>query len=66
MRHLSKWAAVAVIAAGLAVGAALPASASPAHHPGGPKPPRLVCHWEKVHRHHHVEWVRVCHRIRHH
>ena len=66
MRHLSKWIAAAVMGLGLAAAGALPASAATAHHPGGPKPPRLVCHWEKIHKHHHVKWVRVCHRAGHH
>ena len=68
MRRISKWIAVAVMAAGMALAGTLTASASTARqYPGGPggpgrdHHPRLVCHWEHVHRHHHWQWVRVCH-----
>ena len=69
MRHLSKWISVAVMTAGMALAGTLSASAAPAHHPSGPghHPPRVVCVWEKIHRHHHhAEWVLVCHQVRHH
>lgn len=65
--RLTKWIGAAVMGLGVVAAGAAPAMASPAHHPGGGQDhPRLVCHWEKIHRHHHVEWVRVCHWVRDH